>query len=171
MKSQQSNKHSDYTNVKITSQELEQLLHHDKNVIETILDKAGISQQIPKRQISRPPVYWNHVILWFIAILFPVLGCIWVWLTVSFPLLFKIFLTGILLFIVWKALSHFALQLIILYQHYAPEEVRNRCKCYPSCSEYAKQAIQKYGFAKGLILGYRRFCRCGSIVRGNEPLL
>ena len=31
-----------------------------------------------------------------------------------------------------------------------------RCKYYPTCSEYTKQAIQKYGTIKGSFLGLKR---------------
>lgn len=34
------------------------------------------------------------------------------------------------------------------------------CRFYPSCSDYAFQAIDKYGVGKGLILSVRRLCRC-----------
>ena len=30
------------------------------------------------------------------------------------------------------------------------------CKYYPTCSEYTKQAIEKYGFLKGIFLGFIR---------------
>ena len=34
------------------------------------------------------------------------------------------------------------------------------CKHYPSCSEYAKQAITKYGLFKGGFLGIVRIIKC-----------
>lgn len=34
------------------------------------------------------------------------------------------------------------------------------CKFYPSCSEYAKQAIIKYGVITGPVLAVRRIVRC-----------
>ena len=40
--------------------------------------------------------------------------------------------------------------LIELYQHYAPEDLRRRCKCTPSCSEYAILALKKYGILMGV---------------------
>lgn len=58
-----------------------------------------------------------------------------------------------------------------LYQHYAPEHVRRRCLCKPTCSEYAILAVQKYGVLWGGYKTYRRlFKRCrGSIYRMDEP--
>lgn len=34
------------------------------------------------------------------------------------------------------------------------------CRFYPSCSNYAVMAIQKYGFFKGWYLAYNRVRRC-----------
>lgn len=46
-----------------------------------------------------------------------------------------------------------------------------RCKFYPTCSEYTKQAIKKYGFIKGCILGAKRIFRCNPFSKGGyDPL-
>lgn len=34
------------------------------------------------------------------------------------------------------------------------------CRYVPSCSEYAAEAVQKYGAARGGWLGLKRVCRC-----------
>jgi uncharacterized protein len=34
------------------------------------------------------------------------------------------------------------------------------CRFTPTCSEYAMQAIQKYGAVRGVYLGARRLLRC-----------
>lgn len=34
------------------------------------------------------------------------------------------------------------------------------CRFYPSCSEYAYQALQRFGFCQGLWLSLRRLGRC-----------
>lgn len=45
------------------------------------------------------------------------------------------------------------------------------CKFYPSCSEYTKQAIEKYGALKGVILGIYRIIRCNPFSKGGyDPL-
>ena len=41
------------------------------------------------------------------------------------------------------------------------------CTCYPTCSEYTKQAIIKYGFFKGGWLGFKRICRCHPLNEGG----
>ncbi|MFH1608826.1 MAG: membrane protein insertion efficiency factor YidD [Patescibacteria group bacterium] len=34
------------------------------------------------------------------------------------------------------------------------------CVFYPSCSDYAKQAIEKYGIFRGFLLAIKRILRC-----------
>ena len=46
-----------------------------------------------------------------------------------------------------------------------------RCKFYPTCSEYTKQAIEKYGVFKGCLLGAGRILRCNPFSKGGyDPL-
>lgn len=34
------------------------------------------------------------------------------------------------------------------------------CRYYPTCSTYAMQAVEKYGVARGLVMGAKRVARC-----------
>lgn len=46
-----------------------------------------------------------------------------------------------------------------------------RCKYEPTCSEYTKQAIEKYGAIKGVFLGFKRILRCNPFSKGGyDPL-
>ncbi len=42
-----------------------------------------------------------------------------------------------------------------------------RCRFYPTCSEYTKQVIIKYGIAKGGWLGIKRICKCHPLNEGG----
>jgi len=45
------------------------------------------------------------------------------------------------------------------------------CKYYPTCSEYTKQAILKYGCIKGTYIGIKRILRCNPFSKGGyDPL-
>ena len=49
--------------------------------------------------------------------------------------------------------------LINIYQK-IPLRSHNSCKFIPTCSEYTKQAVLKYGPFYGLWRGFLRICRC-----------
>jgi putative membrane protein insertion efficiency factor len=53
-----------------------------------------------------------------------------------------------------------ALALITAYQKLLSPMLPRSCRFYPSCSEYAKQAIQKYGIVRGGWLALKRIARC-----------
>ena len=42
-----------------------------------------------------------------------------------------------------------------------------RCKYYPSCSEYAIQAVREYGILRGLVLAAWRLLRCNPLSHGG----
>jgi putative membrane protein insertion efficiency factor len=56
---------------------------------------------------------------------------------------------------------------IKLYQKTVSPMMGQRCKYYPSCSEYAVQAISKFGILRGLVLAGWRLLRCNPWSRGG----
>lgn len=45
------------------------------------------------------------------------------------------------------------------------------CRFTPTCSEYTKQAIEKYGIVKGIWLGLKRIVKCHPFHPGGyDPL-
>jgi hypothetical protein len=45
------------------------------------------------------------------------------------------------------------------------------CKYYPTCSEYAKLAIEKYGCIRGIYLSIKRIIKCNPFSKGGyDPL-
>ena len=56
--------------------------------------------------------------------------------------------------------KHILIAMVKAYQAVAPERVRRRCRFEPSCSMYMIQAVEKYGFWRGLKKGLRRGHRC-----------
>lgn len=46
------------------------------------------------------------------------------------------------------------------YQSLISPLLGQHCKYYPSCSEYAVQAVQRFGILRGLVLAGWRLLRC-----------
>lgn len=56
--------------------------------------------------------------------------------------------------------SRFLLVPIQIYQRVISPLKPPSCRFYPSCSCYARQAIERYGALRGLDLSLRRILRC-----------
>jgi putative membrane protein insertion efficiency factor len=56
---------------------------------------------------------------------------------------------------------------IRVYQRAISPALGNRCRYYPSCSEYAVQAIRSYGILRGLVLAAWRLLRCNPLSHGG----
>ncbi|PIU66193.1 MAG: membrane protein insertion efficiency factor YidD [Armatimonadetes bacterium CG07_land_8_20_14_0_80_40_9] len=63
------------------------------------------------------------------------------------------------------------LSLIDFYQRVLSPLLPPTCRFYPSCSSYARQAVKKYGVAKGGMLALWRVLRCHPFHPGGyDPL-
>ena len=71
-------------------------------------------------------------------------------------------------------MKKFLLFLIGKYQKYISpmnQHFHIKCKYTPTCSEYTRQAIEKYGALKGSFLGAKRILRCNPFSKGGyDPL-
>ena len=56
-----------------------------------------------------------------------------------------------------KALLLFVLR---AYQYAIRPLMGANCRFFPSCSDYAREAVERHGAAKGAWLGARRVARC-----------
>lgn len=57
------------------------------------------------------------------------------------------------------------------YQRFVSPLFPPACRFYPTCSEYFIQALKKYGFLKGSLLGVKRLFRCHPFHPGGyDPL-
>ncbi len=59
-----------------------------------------------------------------------------------------------------KLPTRIALLFVKFYQYTIRPLLPNACRYTPSCSQYATEAITKYGAIKGLWLGLKRILRC-----------
>ena len=46
------------------------------------------------------------------------------------------------------------------YQYLVSPMLGNNCRFYPSCSDYAREALERHGSLRGSWLAVRRLCRC-----------
>ena len=69
-------------------------------------------------------------------------------------------------------LKIYLIKLISFYQKHISIFKKRSCVFYPTCSEYSKEAIDKYGVFKGLHLSFWRILRCHPWQRNHiDPLL
>ncbi|MFZ3103037.1 MAG: membrane protein insertion efficiency factor YidD [Desulfitobacteriaceae bacterium] len=60
---------------------------------------------------------------------------------------------------------------INLYQKFISPLKQPSCRFYPTCSEYAIQAFQKYGFVKGMRKSVIRILKCHPFhPGGHDPV-
>ena len=59
------------------------------------------------------------------------------------------------------------LALIQLYKIFLSPFFGGACKYYPSCSNYAQEAVQKHGARRGAWLALKRLGRCRPFVKGG----
>lgn len=73
-----------------------------------------------------------------------------------------------------KILKNFFISLIKIYQIILARMLYpNRCKFYPSCSNYAIEAIQKKGLITGIVMTIWRLLRCNPFNKncGYDPVI
>ncbi len=59
-----------------------------------------------------------------------------------------------------RSLSALLMGMIRVYQRVLSPILPPACRFHPTCSEYTRQAIGKYGALRGVALGVRRLARC-----------
>ena len=71
-------------------------------------------------------------------------------------------------------MKKFCIYLINFYKKHISSYFESKgihCKYEPTCSEYTKQAIEKYGVFKGIFIGIKRILRCNPFSKGGyDPL-
>lgn len=63
-----------------------------------------------------------------------------------------------------------SIKLIKIYQS-IPGSWHSSCRFYPTCSNYAIEALEEYGFLKGWFLAIKRILRCNPFGKtGYDPV-
>lgn len=64
------------------------------------------------------------------------------------------------------------LRIIKFYKKAVSPYIFPCCRFYPTCSEYAYEALLKYGIVKGVFVSFKRLIKCNPFgPSGYDPLL
>ncbi|HOP46971.1 MAG TPA: membrane protein insertion efficiency factor YidD [Desulfobacteraceae bacterium] len=67
---------------------------------------------------------------------------------------------------------HIFILMIDIYKQFISPFWPSSCRFYPTCSTYARHAINKYGIIKGCLLALKRILKCHPFHPGGyDPLL
>jgi putative membrane protein insertion efficiency factor len=70
-----------------------------------------------------------------------------------------------------SAMRTIALAPVRFYQRAISPGLPARCKYHPSCSEYAVEAVRRYGVLRGAVLAVWRILRCNPWSHGGVDLV
>lgn len=125
-------------------------------------EQKRLEEYQQRRNLSRPQTTKLYVVLCgvLLCVLLSVVLVLFVFFDNSLWLKLLISITYIV--IIMETYGRFlAIKVVECYQHYATEEKRRRCKCVPSCSEYAILCLKKYELIYALIkIRKRLFVTC-----------
>ncbi|MBV9850965.1 MAG: membrane protein insertion efficiency factor YidD [Armatimonadetes bacterium] len=65
-------------------------------------------------------------------------------------------------------MRHVFIAVIRMYQRYVSRWTPAVCRFRPTCSEYAVQALARYGALKGSAMALGRICRCHPFHPGGD---
>lgn len=140
----------------------EQLKNLDDIGKELFNDEQDPRSSVYKRKLIRPKISLIKTLLLYI--LLPALAITAFLVLLNYIGLSEtnivIIVAAILLAYIFLTTKRMFICAIKLYQKYAPDSLRNKCRFEPSCSEYMILAIEKYGLIKGLQKGICRLKRC-----------
>ena len=66
-------------------------------------------------------------------------------------------------------MKKFLISLVKFYRRNISPYTKPCCRFIPTCSQYALEALEKYGAAKGSWLAIKRIVRCNPFNRNYDP--
>ena len=123
-----------------------------------------------KRKLVRPKLHILKVLLttFSVVLLAGLVSFVIFWITNSIAATTLAFV-GLIVCAVIVFLKRIIIFLVRVYQRFASDKRRERCRFEPSCSEYMILALEKYGLIKGLKKGISRLRRCKPPNGGFDP--
>jgi len=141
-----------------TEEQLQNLNEIGKELFSDEQDPRSINYV---RILKRPKINWVRVILYILipVVVLTALIIVLKHFGVSTMMTIMIAITVLIVYNV-LTLKRAVICAVKIYQRYAPNSIRNKCRFEPSCSEYMILAVEKYGLIKGVRKGIRRLMRC-----------
>ena len=69
-------------------------------------------------------------------------------------------------------MKYLVLDMLAVYKAMVSPFLPPACRFEPTCSEYMKQAVEKYGAVKGTWMGVKRILRCQPFCKGgHDPVI
>lgn len=128
---------------------------------EYLYDETDPRSMSYKRILIRPKIRWGRVAAWIgCPVLFGAAALFFMARAGMRPLYQAgviVLFSAVYLVFTLKPAVICALQ---IYQRYAPDSLRNKCRFEPSCSQYMILAVKKYGVIRGVVRGVKRLYRC-----------
>ncbi len=113
------------------------------------------------RKLNRPKIDWQKILIYIFSPIILILLSEFIMYKLNVDKMICIAVPISFLFIYMLLTAKSAIICIIkIYQRYAPDSIRNKCRFEPSCSEYTILSIKKEGLIKGLIRSFHRLKRC-----------
>ena len=70
-----------------------------------------------------------------------------------------------------EKMKYMIIKIIRFYQLFISPALPPSCRYYPTCSQYAIDAVNKYGAAKGIFMAIKRLLRCHPFAKGGTDLV
>lgn len=125
-------------------------------------EQKRLEEYQQQRKLIRPNTTKTKVALYILLLLLLSLGGVIFFLHCGLALAFKWLIIVIYIIVLIETYIRFlGIKMVECYQHYASDEKRRKCKCIPSCSEYAILCFKKYEFVYALLkIRKRLFVTC-----------
>ena len=138
--------------------------------LQSYYEQKRLEEYQNRRVLYRPKTTKISVLLYtFILLLFLSVFVVVLLTFFSLNIWYNSIIIALYSIVVMETFGRFwAIKTVECYQHYATDERRRRCKCIPSCSEYAVLCFKKYELIYALIkIRKRLFVTC----KGSEYII